>query len=127
MTLSERGWRRAAAAWALVIVGSGVVPTQEAVHAVSGGQDNLATSAGHFAAYAILGLLLGFAIGGRPAQHRRLLRALLLAACLGIAIEVIQAPLPYRDAQVVDVVVDIAGAALGLLLAAVSSAAWQRV
>jgi VanZ family protein len=43
---------------------------------------------------------------------------------LGLLIELIQAPLPYRDAQAADVAVDVLGAALGL--AAFSAvAAWR--
>ena len=43
-----------------------------------------------------------------------LVTALALAAVLGGAIEVIQGPLSYRDAQVADFLVDVAGAAVGL-------------
>ena len=40
-----------------------MLPTQSAVDAVSDGHDDLATTAGHFAAYALLGFLLGAALG----------------------------------------------------------------
>jgi VanZ family protein len=53
--------------------------------------------------------------------------ALGLATALGGVIEVIQGPLPYRDAQVVDFIVDVAGAAAGLLiLSAVARGARSR-
>ena len=39
---------------------------------------------------------------------------LALAAALGGAIELVQGPLSYRDAQVADFLVDVAGAAAGL-------------
>ena len=90
----SRAWRVAAVAWAAAIVVFGVLPTQGVVHAVSGGRDDLSTAAGHFAAYALL--------------------AFVLAVSLGVAIELVQAPLPYRDCQLTDALVNAAGAALGL-------------
>lgn len=140
MTTGETGvWTKAAAAWALVICATGVLPTQGVVHSVSGGRDSLLTSVGHFAAYAVLAFLLahsagdpraggrrgdGWRAGGRRAARRPLARAWLLAASLGVVIEVVQGPLPYRDAQVWDVVVNGAGAALGV--AAFSAAVRAR-
>ena len=64
MTASVRAWRAAAAAWAAVILASGLLPTRGAVEAVSGGHDDAVTTAGHFAAYVLLGFLLGVALGG---------------------------------------------------------------
>ena len=55
---------RAAAGWAVVIFVSGVLPTADTVNAVSAGHDTLTTTAGHFVAYALLGFLLGLALGG---------------------------------------------------------------
>jgi VanZ family protein len=114
-------WRLAAAIWAAAIFASGVAPTQSAVTAVSGGHDAAFTTVGHFAAYAVLGFLLGVALSGWKPDARGALIALALSAALGGAIEVIQGPLSYRDAQVVDLLVDVAGAAVGL--AALSVAA----
>ena len=48
-----------------------MLPTQGAVEAVSGGHDDLATTAGHFAAYALLGFLLGVALGGWRVERDR--------------------------------------------------------
>jgi VanZ family protein len=107
-------WRLAAAIWAAVIFVSGVVPTQRAVTAVSGGHDTAFTTAAHFAVYAVLGFMLGVAVAGWTAETRGVLVALVLAAALGGVIEVIQGPLSYRDAQIADFVVDVAGAAVGL-------------
>ncbi len=117
-------WRNAAAAWAVVVFISGVLPTARTVHAISDGHDTLATTIGHFLAYALLGFLLGVALGGWWVDVRRLVLGLALAAALGGAIEVIQGPLSYRDAQLADFLVDVAGAAAGLLVfsAAVSVA-----
>lgn len=117
-------WRLAAAIWAAAIFASGVAPTQSAVTILSGGHDTAFTTVGHFAAYAVLGFLLGVALSGWKLDARGALIALALSAALGGAIEVIQGPLSYRDAQVVDLLVDVAGAAVGL--AALSVAARGR-
>jgi VanZ family protein len=124
LTASRRNWRIAAAGWALVIALSGLLPTQDAVHSVAWGRDDVATTAGHFFAYALLGFLLPVALGGREIRARALAWSLVLAAGLGVAIEVVQGPLPYRDAQLVDALVDIAGAALGAVL--ISAVALSR-
>lgn len=110
-----RGWRAAAMCWALVIVVSGVLPTQGAVHAISDGHDDFLTSAGHFVGYIVLGFLLAVAIGGWAARARQVAIALVLAAALGGAVELVQGPLTYRDMQLSDFLVDVAGAALGIV------------
>jgi len=109
-------WRTAAALWAAVIFVSGVVPTETMVTRLSGGHDSAFTTAAHLAVYAVLGFLLGVAFGGWDLRLRSAVLALALATALGGVIEVIQGPLPYRDAQVVDFVVDVAGAAAGLVV-----------
>jgi len=111
--------RRAAWAWGAVIGVSGVLPTRAAVHALAEGHDGLATSVGHFFAYALLAALVAGAAGRRP-RREAALRALLVAAALGGAVEAVQAPLPYRDCQAADFLVDLAGALAGLLLVSVS-------
>ncbi len=120
----RRGWRVAAAGWALLIVLSGVLPTQGAVHAVSGGRDSMVTTVGHIVAYVVLGFLLPVALGGWEARAPVLVVAFVLASGLGIAVEAVQERLPYRDAQGADALGDIAGAALGLLV--FSGVAWAR-
>ncbi len=114
MTSGLRRWRLAAAIWAAVIFASGMVPTQSTVAAVSGGHDTAVTTAAHFAVYAVLGFMLGVALSGWTPDGWGVLGALALAAVLGGAIEVIQGPLSYRDAQLADFLVDVAGAAVGL-------------
>ncbi|MEI6449848.1 MAG: VanZ family protein [Actinomycetes bacterium] len=112
----SRGWRVAAVAWAAAIVVFGVLPTQEVVHAVAEGRggDELLTSAGHFAAYVILAFVLAVALDDWRLSRRAVLGAAALAVSLGVAIELVQAPLPYRDCQLADALVNAAGAALGL-------------
>lgn len=126
MTPAGRGWAVAAALWAVVIVLSGVLPTQGPVHAVAGGRDVLLTTLGHFVTYAVLGFLLAVALGGWEVRGVMLAWALVSAAALGVAIELVQGPLPYRDAQSVDAVVDVAGAALGLALFSVVAPVLRR-
>ncbi len=130
MTPSLLAWRAAAAAWAAVILVSGVLPTQDVVEAISGGRDDAFTTAGHFAAYVLLGFLIGVALTGWEVRAGGLLVGLALAAALGGLVELVQAPLPYRDAQVLDFIVDVAGAAVGLALfsavASVGRSRWRR-
>lgn len=130
MTGPSRPWRIAVVAWAAVITASGLLPTRSTVQAISGGRDGTVTTAGHFAAYILLGFLLAAALGGRQVRVRELLVGFTLATALGGAIELIQAPLPYRDAQASDFVVDVAGAVLGLALFSgvvwVTRSRWRR-
>jgi len=119
LTPSSRAWQVAAAAWAGAILVTGMLPTQGAVSLISDGHDDLATMLGHFASYALLGFLLGAALGGWRTRRDRVLLALALAAVLGGLIELVQIPLPYRDGQVVDAVVNLAGAAVGLVAVSV--------
>jgi VanZ family protein len=119
-----RGRWIAAAVWAALVLVSGVVPTRTAVGAVSGGRDDLVTTAAHLVAYVVLGLLLAVAPDGWTTSLRTLPIALILAAALGGAIELVQGPLPYRDTQLGDFLVDVAGAAVGL--AVFSAVAWVK-
>jgi VanZ family protein len=120
---TSRVWQVAAAAWAGAILVTGVLPTEGAVSVVSGGRNDLATTLGHFGSYALLGFLLGVALGGWRVERGRVILALALAGVLGALIELMQMPLPYRDGQVVDVFVNIAGAAVGLAVFSVAAAA----
>jgi VanZ family protein len=111
-----RAWRAAAIAWTVVVVVFGVLPTHGAVHAVAAGHDDLLASAAHFGEYATLAFVVAVALGGWPLPGRALLWAGVYAVGLGALIELAQVPLPYRDGQLGDVVVNAAGAALGLAL-----------
>jgi VanZ family protein len=120
VTAASRFWRVATLVWAGIIFVSGVAPTAGMVHAISEGHDTLTTTAAHFAVYAVLGFLLVPALGGWSIDFHRIALTLVLAAALGGAIELIQAPLPYRDAQLADFLVDVAGAAAGLAVFSVA-------
>lgn len=111
-----RGWRVAAAVWTAGVIVFGVLPTHGAVHAVAAGHDDALASVAHFAEYAVLAFIVAVALGGWPASRRALVRAGAYAIGLGALLEVAQVPLPYRDGQLSDVVVNAAGAALGLVL-----------
>jgi VanZ family protein len=121
---SARSWRAAAALWAFAIFVSGMVPTETTVTRLSGGHNAAFTTAAHLAVYAVLGFLVGVAVAGWEPRWGTASLALALAAALGGVIEVIQGPLPYRDAQVTDFVVDVIGAVLGLLV--LKTVAWRR-
>jgi VanZ family protein len=120
----SRAWRVAAVAWAAAVVISGVLPIQGVVHAVAEGRDDLLAAAGHFVSYAVLAFLLAIALDDWRLSRRAVLGAAALAVALGVAIELVQAALPYRDCQLGDALVNAAGAVLGL--AAFSAAARAR-
>jgi VanZ family protein len=111
-----RAWKVAAVAWATAIVIWGLVPIQGVVHAVAKGKvgEDLLTSAGHFAEYAVLAFVLAVALDDWRLSRRAVLGAATLAIGLGVAIELAQVLLPYRDCQMSDALADAAGAALGL-------------
>jgi VanZ family protein len=122
----SRGWRVAAVMWAAAIVVFGVLPTRGVVHAVAEGRDGLLTSAGHCVSYTLLAFVLAVALDDWRLSRRAVLGAAALAVCLGVAIEVVQAPLPYRDCQLGDALVNAAGAALGLAVFSVVALARGR-
>ena len=68
--------------WAGVIFVSGLVPTTSVVRAISDGHDTLTTTVAHFVVYAVLGFLLGLALGGWGTNFRRLALALALGVAL---------------------------------------------
>jgi len=111
-----RAWRAVAIAWTVVVIVFGVLPTHDAVHAVAAGHDDLLTSLAHFGEYATLAFVVAVALDGWHVSRYALLWAGVYAIGLGVFIEMVQMPLPYRDGQLSDVVVNAAGAALGLAL-----------
>ena len=121
-----RTWSAAAAAWALVIVVFGVVPTQQIVSVAALDHEIASTLAGHFAEYFVLAVLIAAARGRRPGRIRGAAVALTIAVGLGAVIEVVQAFLPYRDCQAIDVLVNAAGAACGVASFSAVSAVWGR-
>jgi VanZ family protein len=114
-------WRVAAMVWTAAIVVTGIAPMGGVVEAV--GPPDPVTTTGHFVAYAVLAFVLARALGGPRMQIRSLVIAFALAAVLGAAIELVQGPIPYRDASLFDFTVDIAGAAVGLVVVSAVAAA----
>jgi VanZ family protein len=105
----------AAIVWSAVIVVFGVAPTHEAMNAVGVRRETAITMIGHFIEYAVLASLLAVAFSpGGDLPRPRLVAAFALAAALGLAIELVQIPLPYRECQASDVVVNALGAACGV-------------
>ena len=130
VTTSLRVWRAAAVAWAAVVLVSGLLPTQDVIEAASRGRDDAVTTAGHFAAYVLLGFLVGVALAGLGGARRETAPGAGALRGAGGAGGVVQAPLPYRGAEMTDFIVDIAGAVAGLALfsavATVGRSRWRR-
>lgn len=110
----SRGWVLAAGLWALVIVVAGVLPTHQVLAATAGEAENTVASWGHFVEYAILAFVLAVAVDGWRLSLRALMWSALAAVALGWAVELVQAPLPYRDFQIADGLTDMAGVVVGL-------------
>lgn len=121
-----RAWRIATVAWTAIVVAFGLLPTQGTIHAIAEGRDALLTSAGHFLEYAILAFVLAVALDDWRIGYRSLVGAGVAAACLGALIELAQALLPYRDCQLADAVVNIAGAGVGLVVFSLAARARRR-
>ncbi len=119
----SRGWILAAALWALVIVVAGVLPTHPVLAATAGDSENLVASLGHFVEYAILAFVLAVAVDGWRLSLRAVVWSAVPAVALGWMIEVLQAPLPYRDFQLADGLVDAAGVVAGLAVFSVAARA----
>jgi VanZ family protein len=113
--VTARRWLLAALGWAAVIVTFGLVPLQAALDATAGPKhEDQTTAAGHFVEYAVLATLLALALGGWSGRRRSFPLAFAGAALLGLAIEGVQGFLPWRDAQLTDVLVNTLGSACGL-------------
>jgi VanZ family protein len=102
-----------AVAWAALLFGLSALPADATPSSPFSfpGDDKVV----HAALYAVLGALLRVALG-------RSGPAIALAAAYGVTDELHQAFVPGRDADVLDALADLAGAALG---AAVAARAWR--
>ncbi len=121
----SRRWALAAVLWAVIIIGFGVSPTQKIVDATAPNHEDTATSAGHFVEYALFSGLLVLAGHERDENPRRHIAvvAVLAAVLLGLAIELIQAVLPYRDFQLLDLLLNAVGATVGAVVVSAVRAA----
>lgn len=116
MTHGARAWSAAAVLWALLIVVFGALPTQEMVSGVTPEREAASTLLGHFVEYLVLAALMAAALGRRYSASRRAALVMVMAVGLGVAIEVAQGFLPYRDCQLLDALVNAGGAFCGLVV-----------
>ena len=131
----ERLARRLTLGWAAAILVFALVPTHTALSATVGERETFTTQVGHFIEFAVLAALglwwmnaraqgpddegtrgrAGAGPAGGAAPLRSVVGVWAMTVAFGALIEVLQAPIPYRSAQVGDLVMDAAGAAAGLL------------
>jgi VanZ family protein len=78
--------------------------------------DHVLRKLGHAAAYALLAVLVTWAIGGLRRDPRRALAAFAIVVAYAISDEIHQAFTATRSPSVLDVAVDAAGAGIGILL-----------
>lgn len=104
--------------WAVVLVYAAVTLASSVVDPGPGPERTLfgvgRSISIHFVTYTGLAALVGYAL--QRTDRRGLLVAAGVAVCYGLAVELVQAPLPYRTASLLDGVVTVAGAAVGVLL-----------
>jgi VanZ family protein len=81
---------------------------------------------GHFGVYAVLGVLLWLALGGRSAGVRGIVLAIVIASAYGITDEFHQSFVPQRTPDVFDWATDTVGAAVGVMLAWYFAGALER-
>jgi len=80
--------------------------------------DTILRKLGHLGAYALLAVLVAYALEGTPGQRRSVLALVLVVAYAG-SDELHQAFVPGRTAALSDVAIDTAGGVLGLVAVAV--------
>lgn len=123
-----RGAAAVALAWGAVVLAFALLPTHGVLSSVAGERETLTTQVGHFAEFALLAALVerwlkargalaaetGLALA--PSHMAPAVGAWLATVAYGAAIEGVQLPLPYRDGQLADLVIDAAGALAGLVV-----------
>lgn len=70
----------------------------------------------HFSTFALLAFLLSFSIGN-PRSSTTIVLALLICGAYGLATEIAQGAFGWRDCDMNDLVADMAGSLLGLIVA----------
>jgi VanZ family protein len=113
-------WRIALVLWMAAIFFFTSIPatSSDSTEQVFGLFNYLARKAAHLAEYAVLGILWYASLAGSLGEWRsRTARlALLLAALYGLSDEIHQSFVPNRSSSLNDVVLDAAGALIGLLV-----------
>jgi VanZ family protein len=106
----RQAWRNAAAGWAGIILVLSVIPVGPQLSA------NNIDKAGHFCQYFLLAWLL---VGAFRQPARRLggagAQVWGMATAYGLFIELIQAAIPWRSADLIDGLANALGAAIGVL------------
>ena len=100
--------------WIPVALWTGVILTGTSVPSVPGPAVPGLDKVGHFAMYAVLGLLTARAVRGGAATPRALLAALAAIAMFAAADEWHQQLIPSRSAEVADWFADVTGATVGV-------------
>jgi len=105
-----------AVAWAMAIFGLSSMQST----GLGGGYSALA----HFSAYAVLGALLWWALGGRNGGRRAVVLAILIASLYGITDEYHQSFVPGRNPDAADWALDTLGAAAAALALTLGASWW---
>ena len=100
--------------WIPVALWTGVILTGTSVPSVPGPAVPGLDKVGHFAMYAVLGLLTARAVRGGVATSRALLVALAAIAIFAAVDEWHQRLIPSRSAEVADWFADVTGATVGV-------------
>lgn len=77
---------------------------------------------GHFGLYALIGVSIGAALAAFAVRRKVWWYAGLALTCFGSVLELTQGLLPYRNAEILDLLADVFGSVLGLVVAAALAA-----
>lgn len=115
-----RRYRRAAAAWLLVVVGASVVDPAVVLGPTPSGSSGPLAVVGidafvvaHLVAYGVLGWLVVRSLDSATAVRRGVIAAAVAATAVGAGVELLQAPLAARTASTADALVNAIGAVVG--------------
>lgn len=110
--VARQGWL----VWALAIMLGGVLPVAQMFGWEESSAWSLAASGVHAFEFAVMAILFAAAWRWRVPGSTGLAPAAALSMGLGLLVEIIQGPLPWRDFSVGDLGFDAAGIVAGLLL-----------
>lgn len=110
--LARRGW----VVWAPVILVVSVVPVAWVFGATPRATWSLSSELGHFFEFGLFAALVALSRERAGAGASALLAGAVAAIAYGVAIELIQWPIPYRSADPRDVAVDVLGVTSALAI-----------
>lgn len=110
--VARQGWL----VWALLIMLGGVLPVAQMFGLEESSGWSIAASGVHFFEFVVMAILFAVAWRWRVPGSTGLAPAAALSMALGLLVEIIQGPLPYRDFGVGDLAFDAGGIVVGLLL-----------